>query len=95
MDSYISMHRRDHSELEEEEKVFLKENFEYDESEDEWICPSGRRMENYGEQINQGVKETIYASTLNNCQGCSFFSLCVRTKGDLKQWVLQQFWNNN
>ena len=85
MDSYISMHRRDHSELEEEEKAFLKENFEYDESKDEWICPSGRRLENYGEQINQGVKETIYASTLNNCQGCSFFSLCVRTKGDLKR----------
>ncbi len=84
IDAHVSMHRRDQSDIDEDEKRFLKENFSYDEAQDEWICPAGNRLENYGEQINHGVKETIYSSKLNTCMGCSLYSKCVKTKQDLK-----------
>ena len=85
IDAYISMYRRDQSELSEEEKQFLKENFEYNEDADEWVCPEGKSLENYGEKIEGNKKMTAYHARRQDCQGCSLFKKCVQTKEDLKR----------
>ena len=85
IDPYVSMYRRDEASLTEDEKKFSKDNFEYDESSDEWICPTGNRLENYGEKANGNRKETIYTCQLEACQTCPHSSKCIQTKEDQRK----------
>jgi transposase len=55
---------------------FDRRNFKYDQQQDEYICPEGRRLVFRRNETRKGVKSRHYEST--DCSGCKYQSECVR-----------------
>ena len=85
IDAYISMKDRSKDDLSSEDARFLKENFSYDEDKDEWLCPRGEALENYGNEIRNGKSITVYAGCRNTCLRCPLYSKCVKSKRDIQR----------
>lgn len=65
------------------EDIFRKENFTYDESEDIYICPNGRRLLFKEEQENitgTGYKQILRKYVCEDCSGCVYKSRCTRAE---------------
>ena len=85
IDAYISMKDRSKDELSSQEARFLKENFDYDEDKDEWLCAQGKSLENWGNEIRADKNITVYAASRSACLRCPVYSKCVKTKKDLQR----------
>jgi hypothetical protein len=60
---------------------FLFEDFNYDESIDQYECPNGKRLELNCSRVK--VTNTVYRryrADNNDCQGCQLWSKCIRSK---------------
>ena len=85
IDAYISMKDRSKDELSPEHARFLKESFDYDEDKDEWLCAQGKSLENWGNEIREDKKITVYAASCSTCLRCPAYSKCVKTKKDIQR----------
>lgn len=83
IDPYISMF--DRSEGSPNNNKFHKENFEYDEDEDRWICTEEKYLEFMKEYIRDNKKYTMYGCELKDCIFCKNKDKCVLTKADEKR----------
>ena len=86
INAFVSMNNRK-EEKEREENPYHRDHFAYSEDKDNYTCPVGKELENYGEKINGDKKETIYACNLETCQKCPFNSKCIQTKIDKKRVI--------
>ena len=84
INAFVSMNNRK-EEKDREENPYHRDHFAYSEDKDNYTCPAGKELENYGEKINGDKKETIYACNLETCQKCPFNSKCIQTKIDKKK----------
>lgn len=84
IDAYISMHNRSENNNPVYD-TFHKEHFIYDEDNDNWICPSGERLEFIKESIRDNKKYTLYGCELKKCIFCSHNKSCIKTKTDIKR----------
>ena len=81
IDPYISMFDRSKK----ENPKIEKEYFQYDEDDDSWVCPQGKKLEFMKEYIQNGKKYTQYGCELKNCIECKERNSCVTTKTDIKR----------
>ena len=84
INAFVSMNNRK-EEKDREENPYHRDHFAYSADKDNYTCPAGKELENYGEKINGDKKETIYACNLETCQKCPFNSKCIQTKIDRKK----------
>ncbi len=84
IDAYISMNDRSKTK-EDPKSKFLKDKFDFDEEEDNWICPSGKNLDFMKEHISHGKKHTLYGCNKETCLVCNDYDLCVTTKNDKKR----------
>lgn len=65
---------------------FLPEDFQYNASEDQYICPRGKRLTLRVKRIvNRGVIYKQYMSDENDCKGCSVKSRCISASGSRRR----------
>lgn len=61
-----------------ESKLFDKDKFEYDEVNDEYICPSGNRLK--PDFHNREEQHIVYRAQLSDCQNCQHYNICTKAK---------------
>ncbi len=61
-------------------KPFSKEEFKYDITSDEYICPAGERLKNRGSSAGK-PRETTYRVSGKACSSCVNFGVCTKSKG--------------
>jgi transposase len=67
---------------------FLPEEFEYNVSKDEYICPRGKTLTLRVKKIvNQGVIYRQYVSDEKDCLGCPVKSKCINTRGSRRRFL--------
>jgi len=52
------------------------DDFKYNEAEDCYECPQGKRLEYKRETEQKGIKGKVYQASLTDCKGCPVFSKC-------------------
>jgi transposase len=62
------------------EKRFGLNDFQYNEAEDYYECPNGKRLIYKRETEQKGVKGKVYQASLTDCKACLFFSKCSWSK---------------
>jgi hypothetical protein len=62
------------------EERFGLDDFEYNESEDYYECPNGKRLIYKRETEQNGVTGKVYQASLPDCKACPFFSKCSWSK---------------
>jgi len=67
---------------------FRKYEFIYDEKEDQYICPNGKKLK-YTTTDRTGYKE--YKSNKKNCEGCPFIEKCTHSKNHQKL-IVRHVW---
>ena len=67
---------------------FLPEEFAYNASKDEYICPRGKTLTLRVKKIvNQGVIYRQYVSDEKDCMGCPVKSKCINTRGSRRRFL--------
>ena len=61
-------------------KPFRKEEFKYDATSDEYICPEDKRLKNRGTSIGK-PRETTYKASGKSCISCINYGICTKSKG--------------
>jgi transposase len=64
-------------------KPLSKEEFKYDEDQDEYICPEGKRLNYYGEAFGDARKKA-YKGEGGECRACRHFGLCTKSPSGRK-----------
>ncbi|MDY6933043.1 MAG: transposase [Spirochaetota bacterium] len=84
IDAYISMfNRSEKTDL--GKNKFHKENFEFDEDNDIWVCPARESLEFMREFIRDGKKYTQYGCKLKKYVFCHEREVCIITKEDIRR----------
>jgi len=81
IDAYISMHRRNKKEKENE---YSKNKFGYNEENDEYTCPKGKILEYLRDITLKDQKGSLYGATIEKCIFCPAKNQCV-TGEDLRR----------
>ena len=58
------------------EKRYDIDDFKYDETEDSYECPNGKKLAYKRQTEQKGVKGKVYQASLTDCKACPFFSEC-------------------
>ena len=56
---------------------FTTEDFHYDKSKDEFVCPAGKRLKYLGDETERRHRRK-YAALRSECRGCAWKSCCTR-----------------
>lgn len=84
IDAYISMRDRREDAKTDLEKSIGRSAFEYNESEDHYVCPTGNILDFQRTRNSKGVEYAIYRADHNDCQRCSARHACLTTAADKK-----------
>lgn len=58
---------------------FEKEQFQYDNQTDQYICPEGKCLKRIGSDKER--RDNIYEADAKDCQNCQHFNVCTSSKG--------------
>ena len=62
------------------EKRYDLDDFNYDETEDCYECPNGKKLSYKRQTEQKGVEGKVYQASLTDCKACPFFSRCSWSK---------------
>jgi transposase len=69
-------------------KRFALEDFHYEESTDQYVCPHGKRLRRKVKQTcREGMVHRIYAAEENDCQCCPLQLRCITNKGGKRKYL--------
>ena len=74
--------------------AYLRENMPYDEAEDAYTCPAGKRLAQRGESIRKaksGFEQTVTHYACADCADCAHKSKCTKAKGNREMEVSKRF----
>lgn len=74
--------------------AFLRENMPYDEREDAYTCPAGKRLVRRGERIRKsksGFEQTVTRYACEGCVGCALKSKCTKAQENRVVEVSKRF----
>lgn len=79
------------------EKLFRKEDFQYNEPDDTFICPAGKTLKYSRHQKFGNTEGRRYISSRSNCNGCELRNNCVRSEKTRYRtlYVIEKFFNRN
>jgi len=76
----VSKERKD-----EKDSGFEAHYFQYDETQDEWLCPQKKPLTFQREQIRDDKKTTVYHCQPIHCIKCSSRQACCKSKDDMRK----------
>ena len=78
-------------------KLFTKEDFRYDKSDDRFICPAGKKLKYSRDQKFGNTEGRRYISTRTNCRECLLRLNCVRSEKTRYRtlYVIEKYFNRN
>ena len=69
------------------EKRYEIDDFKYNESDDYYECPQGKRLEYKRKTVQKGVEGKVYQASLTDCKKCPSFSKCSWSKKEQSEQV--------
>ncbi len=81
--------KRDLADLPESEQKLSVYDFEYDEDNDEFLCPGGHTLEFHSDRISDGKKQQVYNCKPEHCVTCQWRARCLSTQTDQRQGYRQ------
>jgi hypothetical protein len=69
------------------ENRYEVEDFEYNEVEDYYECPQGKRLTYKRTTVQRGVQGKVYQASLTACKGCDDFSKCSWSKKEQSEII--------
>jgi transposase len=63
------------------------EDFKYNESDDCYECPNGKRLNYKRETVQMGIEGKVYQASLTDCKQCPLFSKCSWSKKEQSEQV--------
>jgi transposase len=84
IDAYVSMNDRKEDAKSELEKAIGRTAFTYDETADNFICPTGKVLDFQRTRISHGTTYAVYRGKLSDCQRCDGRHACLSTAADKK-----------
>ena len=66
---------------------FDADDFNYDEAQDCYECPQGKRLEYKRTTVQGGIEGKVYQASLTDCKQCSVFSKCSWSKKEQSKQV--------
>lgn len=65
---------------------FHRSKFIYDEKENSFTCPAGKKLHYTGQAIDNGVKYSVY-NNYKDCKSCQYFGKCTVNKSGRFIWI--------
>jgi len=63
------------------------DDFTYNEAEDSYECPQGKKLEYKRTTVQGGIEGKVYQASLTDCKGCSKFAQCSWSKKEQSEQV--------
>jgi transposase len=78
-------------------KLFTKEDFEYNENENTFICPAGKKLKYSRDQRFGNTEGRCYISSKANCSACLLRTDCVRSEKTRYRtlYVIEKYFDRN
>jgi hypothetical protein len=73
------------------EHPFRQANFTYDKEQDQFVCPMGKRLNNYGTYSYKGKTRVTYSSKPNDCKACPHKLACCKTSNRKKFHISRHY----
>ena len=91
---YQTFHKEDSKKFKED--PFRKDNFQYDQASDSYICPNSQRLRytRTKEEIHKktGFKSTIKIYQADDCSECKMQELCTKSKENNRTVMINEQW---